>query len=243
MPLHVALTGLSIGLPPKAVCRVFGSKEVTARTYAAIQYIRQTAELEENERPKPRPISLEAVHSLGYRLLGSDLVLTPSLKRYFSAIHAIGSNLIEAADMIDALTPRALPTFGEERAALLSHPDLDVAFLCFAQIFVKATQMRNPNAFQVAERAASEVTGIPPDQLTMPLRVAFTSAREGLPVPSIAAALGPKQVAERCKKAIAFVVAERNRLKPPAEQVAEEEGGAEPVERGKPGEAASEDGE
>jgi len=202
IPLHIAITGLAFGFNLEHLCLFLGAKEVTTRIYAAINYIREDRETDEGMKIKPRPATTDEIEILAEYILPSEFPFSENLKKYFAGIVGLDADFIFAADLLSILIPGPVRIFGEVQNTLVHKKELDVALLCFAEIFLKAGLRKEDDAFKKAERAALEVTGISRSAFERTLRVAITGRTESVNLPFTAGALGPKEVAERIKSAI-----------------------------------------
>lgn len=171
VPLQIALSGMIVGPDPAVLARLNTASEIAVRCYAAVSLIKEWRDAHPNP-PRPRPAFLSELRRWAQGLLG-DRALEPDIQALLKEMDAQTIPVVDAIAHLHVFVPGATPPTLPEEKEILSQGNVDVAFLCFAQIYHKA-HGRRADAFDRAMTAAEEVSRLTREDLEVPFRVAVT---------------------------------------------------------------------
>ncbi len=194
--VRIALTGRFEGPDLAIVVRLLGLRETAERIQAAIRIATTFGETS-------KAITRETLDDLAVRVLGSSRAASHMARRLAEEMYRQAPSFRTAFEWWGVFLPDRKWVYDAACTQVLGARDIDVALLCFAQIYQKAAG-REVNAFGKSLLAGHEVTQVKKDDVGRAVAVAVTGvARWSFDTELTCDLIGGKDVTDRVKHALA----------------------------------------
>ncbi len=194
--VRVALTGRLEGPDLAIIVRLLGLRETAERIQSAIRVATTFGETS-------RAITREVLDDLAVRVLGATRAASHMARRLAESMYRHAPSFRTAFEWWSVFLPDRKWVYDAACTQVLAARDIDVALLCFAQIYQKAAG-REVNAFGKSLLAGHEVSQVKKDDVTRAVGVAVTGiANWSFDTELTCDLIGGKDVTDRVKHALA----------------------------------------
>ncbi|MCC6156507.1 MAG: hypothetical protein IT350_00520 [Deltaproteobacteria bacterium] len=194
--IRVALTGLFEGPDLGLIVRLLGLRETAERIQSAIRVATTFGEAQ-------KAVNRETLDDLAVRVLGSARAVSHMARRLAESMYRHAPSFRTAFEWWSVFLPDRKWVYDAACTQVLAARDIDVALLCFAQIYLKAAG-REVNAFGKSLLAGHEVSQVKKDDVARAVCVAVTGfANWSFDTELTCDLIGGKDVTDRVKHALA----------------------------------------